>query len=56
MSVPGQLPEGAQGREGHAQGFTVILIMSVFYTVKNLDAVTENLVKEQKMRNSISNS
>lgn len=49
--MPGQLPEGAQGREGHAHGFTVILIMGVFYTVKNLDGVTENWVKEKVIGN-----
>lgn len=41
MHVPGELSVGAQGKEGHAQGFTVILIAHMFYTVKNLDGVTE---------------
>lgn len=31
----------------HAQGFTAILKMPVFHTVKNLDGVTENWVKEK---------
>lgn len=51
MRVPGDLSAELEAEgEGQAQGFTAVLITHVFCTVKNLDGVTENWVKEKVRR------